>query len=47
MPRIYRTTGPTANKADGPGETKNKTPAQEAKNTAKNTGKKDNGGDDK
>ncbi len=47
MPRIYRTAGPTANKADSPGETKNKAPAQEAKNAAKNSGKKDNGGGDK
>lgn len=47
MLRIYRTTGPTENKAVGPAETKNKAPAQEAKNTSKNAGKKDNGGSDK
>lgn len=47
MPRIYRTQGPTENKANGPAENKNKNPAQEAKNTAKNAGKKDNGSSDK
>lgn len=47
MPRIYESTGPAENKAAGPTEIKDKAPAQEAKNTAKNAGKKDNGSGDK
>lgn len=47
MPRVYEPVGPTENKAAGPAETKDKTPAQEAKITTKNAGKKDNGSSDK